>query len=90
MVIQFKTSFKKNFNKRIKSNRSLCNKYKQRLLLFMSNSSSPILKDHGLIGKMKDFRSFSITGDIRVIYQQESEDIINFIDIGSHNQVYNQ
>jgi len=90
MIIKFKASFKKNFIKRIKSNRSLCNKYKQRLLLFMSNSSNPILKDHGLIGTMRDFRSFSITGNIRVIYQQESEDIVNFIDIGSHNQVYNQ
>lgn len=90
MIIKFKTSFKKNFNKRIKNNRSLCNKYKQRLMLFMSDPGSPILKDHRLIGTLKDFRSFSITGDIRVIYQQESGDIANFIDIGSHNQVYNQ
>jgi len=90
MIINFKASFKKNFKKRVQSNRSLCDKYRQRLLLFVSDPSSPILKDHGLIGKMKDFRSFSITGDIRVIYQQESEDIVNFIDIGSHNQVYSQ
>lgn len=26
----------------------------------------------------------------RVIYQLESENIVNFIDIGSHNQIYNQ
>jgi len=90
MIIKFKATFKKNFNKRIQNNRSLCNKYKQRLLLFIANPSNPILKDHVLIGKMKDFRSFSVTGDIRVIYQQESENILKFIDIGSHNQVYNQ
>jgi len=55
--------------------------------MFTNNSKDPILRDHALGGKMKGFRSFSITGDIRVVYYI-SENIAYFVDIGSHNQVY--
>jgi len=37
---------------------------------------------------MKGFYAFSITGDIRVIYQKISDEEIILVDIGSHNQVY--
>jgi len=45
------------------------------------------LRDHKLIGKKKNFRAFSVTGDIRVVYIIVDSNIWLF-DIGSHNQVY--
>lgn len=88
MEITYSLQFKKNFNKRIPKGSQLEKRYKERLTLFIKNRKSPILRDHKLTGKKKSFRSFSITGDFRVIYIQESEDTVVFIDIGTHNQVY--
>ena len=43
--------------------------------------------DHKLIGSLEGFRSFSITGDIRVVYRKDGAEI-ELYDIGTHNQVY--
>jgi len=36
---------------------------------------------------MKGLRAFSVGGDLRVVYR-ETEEYYEFLDIGSHNQVY--
>lgn len=48
------------------------------------------MHDHALIGNMGGYRSFSVTGDYRIIYRiEENGDIVFvFIDIGTHSQVY--
>jgi len=56
-------------------------------MLFMEGVRGEPLNDHSLIGQNKGVRSFSITADIRVIYR-ESDKYYEFLDIGSHNQVY--
>lgn len=47
----------------------------------------PLIRDHALTGAKHGFRSFWVTGDIRIIYLQEEDDV-QFYDIGTHNQVY--
>jgi len=47
-----------------------------------------LLKDHPLTGKKQGLRAFSITGDVRIVYHFVSDDFVEFLDIGSHNQVY--
>lgn len=47
-----------------------------------------MLNDHQLTGDLEGKRAFNITGDIRVVYRQIDEEAIEFLDIGSHNQVY--
>ena len=59
-----------------------------RIKLFVENQNNPIIKDHQLTGAKKDYRSFWITGDIRIIYYQISKNEVLFVDIGTHNQVY--
>lgn len=88
MKIRNHPNFNKNFTKRIKSDTKLLKKFKERILVFETNKSNPLLADHQLSGKRKDFRSFSITGDVRVIYLEVNKEEVLFIDIGSHNQVY--
>ena len=57
-------------------------------MLFLDNPTYPLLNDHALKGDQSGRRSFSITGDIRVIYRKMDESTVLLLDIGSHNQVY--
>ena len=68
-------------------NSSLDKKFKERLKLFIEDQNSAILKDHKLKGKKSKYRAFSITGDVRVVYEKVADGIL-LHDIGTHNQVY--
>jgi len=87
MLIKYHSKSKKNFRKRIAPNRKLVNKFEQRLAFRIGNPHHALLKDHQLIGKLKTYRSFSITGNIRVVYQIKNNTLYLY-DIGTHNQVY--
>lgn len=87
MHLKYSKQFQKNFIKRISHNRKLAEQFQQRLNLFFRDTKNPVLKDHKLKGSKKYLRSFSITGDVRVLYYQKG-DYINLVDIGTHNQVY--
>ncbi len=80
----------KNFKKEYKKlSEKIKRIFEEKFLLFIENPSNPILKDHALKGRMLGKRSFSITGDIRVIYRFIEKDIVvMFLEIGTHNQVY--
>ncbi|MBI2049604.1 type II toxin-antitoxin system mRNA interferase toxin, RelE/StbE family [Candidatus Roizmanbacteria bacterium] len=87
MKIHYHKDFIKSYRKRILRNVSLDKRFKERLKLFIENNQSSILKDHVLKGRKLGYRAFSITGDIRVIYE-EVDDGVLLLDIGTHNQVY--
>ncbi len=87
MRLNYTQNFIKNYSKRIVKNKSIDKRFQERLQLFLANQHSPILRTHKLAGAKKNLYSFSITGDIRVIYFQEGESIF-LVDIGTHNQVY--
>ncbi len=81
--------FIKHFKARVEGNRNLESKFRERVALFLEDRQSPTLKDHKLSGKLNNHRSFSITGDYRVVYIEEEKEILFlFVDIGTHNQVY--
>ena len=83
----FTKKFKKNYIRRISPNKNLDKRFTKRYLLFVQNPQNKILEDHPLSGKMKGFRAISITGGLRAIYYVH-DDIVYFVDIGIHNQVY--
>lgn len=85
--LQFASKFRKHLTRRIAGTPSLRNKFDTRLTLFLDNPRNPLLNDHTLKGDQSGRRSFSITGDIRVIYRK-TDDTIILLDIGTHNQVY--
>lgn len=62
--------------------------FQVRLLEFLENPRNPLLYDHPLKGSLQQFRSFSVTGDIRVIYHYLEADKIQLLRIGSHSQLY--
>jgi len=88
MNFEFAASFKKSYQKRIADKPVLVRKTRERIELFRQDGRHPLLKDHALSGSRRIYRSFSITGGIRIVYQQVSVGHVRFIDIGSHNQVY--
>lgn len=87
MRVIYTKNFLKNYSKRIARNLKLEKKFKDRLKLLLVNPENPILKDHRLTGALKYFRSFSVTGDIRVVYRKDANNLY-LADIGTHNQVY--
>lgn len=85
--ILYSRRFLKRFEKRILPNQELYIRFKDRVGLFRDSPDHPLLRDHPLRGKLIGFRAFSITGDIRLVYEKVKDGII-LHDIGSHNQVY--
>lgn len=88
MNIVFHRQFLRYYKKRIKPNPKLVSKYSERLHLWEKDRTNPTLKDHQLTGNKSEYRSFWITGDIRVTYKIIKTDTAEFYNIGSHNQVY--
>jgi len=72
MTIELHPHFKKSYKKRIANNQQLVKRAEERLALFKSDPTNPILKDHQLSGAKSALRAFSISGDIRIIYSPVS------------------
>lgn len=87
MTIRFHRNFLKNYRKRIERNPQLVSQFDSRLKLFQKDPNNGILRNHRLTGKKKAYNSFSVSGDIRVIYRKIGS-IVLLYDIGTHNQVY--
>lgn len=87
MQIKYHKEFLKSYRKRIAPNPKLVIQFQSRFKHFLENPKNPKISDHKLIGKLSNYRSFSVTGDIRVIYTIEKNELWLY-DIGSHNQVY--
>lgn len=79
--------FRRNLAKRFGIGSKLEKTINERIEMFLHDRTNPILRDHHLLGRLAQYKSFSITGDIRIIYMEE-EDRYIFMDIGTHNQLY--
>jgi len=86
MEIRYQKSFERAFRKLPKDLKA---KTKKVIKLFGANPFDPKLKNHALKGKMLGKRSFSVTGEYRVIFEEHSDyTLIIMLKAGSHNQVY--
>ena len=88
MKIELHPNFKRAYKSRIAKNSKLSKQTAKRIETFRKNPTHPTLHNHPLKGKRKGFRSFSISGDIRIVFYQEFDNTVVFIDIGTNNQVY--
>ena len=61
---------------------------KQRIKLFRRNPQDTRLDNHLLTGRLKDKWAFSITEDIRIVYEWLGKTTARFLVIGSHIKVY--
>ena len=85
--VEYTHQFEKRLKQRYAHQPKVLKKFKECLLLLQQGVQGAPLNDHPLTGKLKGMRSFSIGGDIRVVYQNK-EDYYLLLDIGTHNQVY--
>lgn len=89
MEVSFSNSFKKAFEKRIKSTETKT-EFWVRVDLFIKDPFDPKLKTHKLSGKLKNLWSFSVENDVRVVFffTEDKPKRAVFVDLGSHNEVY--
>ncbi len=86
--IIFSKSFVRALNKLLSGNPDLENQIKNKLEIFRNNPFDPTLRTHKLKGKLSDYRSFSITGDLRIVFEFTEEGYALLSDIGTHDEVY--
>ena len=79
--IFYSSQFGKSF-KKLPKNIALLFDDKQ--TFFVINPFNPILKTHKLKGKLKEYYSFSVNSEYRVIFKVISKFKILFFDIGTH------
>jgi addiction module RelE/StbE family toxin len=84
MQIEYHRTFRKRFP-RLPS--KVKEQFYERLELFMRNKFEKALNNHSVGAAYPGCRSINVTGDYRAIYS-EASDIIIFITIGTHSQLY--
>ncbi|PIR46988.1 MAG: hypothetical protein COV07_01480 [Candidatus Vogelbacteria bacterium CG10_big_fil_rev_8_21_14_0_10_45_14] len=68
--------------------KSLREKIKDRIKLFVKNPFDPILNNHPLKGKLAEYRSINIGGDYRAIFFEPERGVAVFVDVGTHSKLY--
>ncbi len=64
-------------------------KIADRTEIFKQNPSHPLLRNHALHGEMQGKRAISVTGDMRIVFQEfEGYTVVLFLDVGKHSLVY--
>ncbi|MDO8503822.1 MAG: type II toxin-antitoxin system mRNA interferase toxin, RelE/StbE family [bacterium] len=85
MMIRLHRNFLKQYKKLNKQEK---NRFKERRNLFLLDKFNPLLNNHSLKGKYLGLRSINITGDLRVIYKYQSGEVIIFVAIDTHSNLY--
>ncbi len=55
---------------------------------FIENPQNPTLRNHGLTGKWKGHFRINVSVDTRAIYFVIEKDMVRFVAIGSHSELY--
>lgn len=63
-------------------------KFYKCLGVFVKNSRHATLGTHSLSGEWVMCKSINVTGDIRAIYKERDNGVIQFVAIGSHSELY--
>lgn len=82
--------YHKRFEKRFKKlSPSLKDKTVLAVRKFIKDPFDKTLGNHPLAGKLQGKRAFSVTGNIRIVFEEyDSYILVIMIDVGSHPQVY--
>jgi len=88
MKVIFSSSFERALKRRVKRNPDLEAIFIEKLEAFKKNPNDPELRNHKLKGDLAGFRAFSISFDLRVVFEVTPEGYALFSDIGTHDDVY--
>ncbi len=82
------SGFRKAFKRRVRGNKNLETRFRQRVAVFQNNPFDPRLKTHQLSGQLQGLWSFTIDYDVRVVFSFVDPKKVLFVDIGTHDEVY--
>ena len=86
--IVLSSGFRKAFKRKIRGNKKLETRFRERVAIFQNEPFDPRLKTHRLSGQLQGLWSFSIDYNVRVIFSFVEANRALFIDIGTHDEVY--
>lgn len=55
---------------------------------FVDDPYDTTLRNHRLSGKWNNHYSINITGDVRAVYVFIKDDVVHFVAVGSHSELY--
>lgn len=85
MILLSSKSFRKRYEKLTPKLKIQC---RERMNTFELNPFYPLLDNHQLHGEYTGYRSINITGDYRAIFYHENNDVVRFIDVGTHHELF--
>jgi mRNA-degrading endonuclease YafQ of YafQ-DinJ toxin-antitoxin module len=86
--IVLSSGFRKAFKRKVRGNKTLETRFRDRVAIFQSNPFDPRLKTHQLSGQLQGLWSFSIDYDVRVVFSFIEPSRALFVEIGTHEEVY--
>jgi mRNA-degrading endonuclease YafQ of YafQ-DinJ toxin-antitoxin module len=86
--IVLSSSFRKSFKRKIRGNKNLEHRFRDRVGIFQNDPFDPRLRTHQLSGQLQGLWSFSVDYDTRVIFSFIESNKVLFVDIGTHEEVY--
>ena len=79
------TKFQKRYKKQTEAVKQTAQEQEK---LFLKNAFDPKLETHKLHGKDKESWAYSVTRKIRIKFIFITTDIVMYVDIGTHDEVY--
>jgi len=80
--------FRRAFKRKIRGNKKLETRFRERVVIFQNDPFDPRLKTHKLTAQLEGLWSFSVDYDVRIIFSFVESNRALFVDIGTHAEVY--
>ena len=90
MTILYSSEFEKKLKKIKRSDPNKLKTIIRKIQFFSQNPQYPSLKLHKLGGVLKEYYSFSVSPNLRIIFSWKDLDTVLFYTIGTHDEVYKQ
>ena len=87
MRIFLSSSYIRAYKRKIRKNSQRAVTIKEKIKLFQTNPTNPILSLHKLKDEKQDVWSFSLERNLRILFVHIPEGVL-FIHIGTHDEVY--
>lgn len=55
---------------------------------FVDDPADSTLRNHRLSGKWRNHFSINVTGDVRAVYVYIKDDVVHFVAVGTHSELY--
>lgn len=85
MIVIYSKKFRRNYKK---LSQKLQEQFKHRRNLFLEDQFDPVLNNHQLHDPYAGCRSINVTGDYRAIFYHEGPNIVRFIAVDTHHNLF--